>query len=81
MDNRYKPKIAKNDLKHGQYYKGRCRNATIARWNAEDERFYHWRQKFGCRFIETIKHPEDEKYYDVFVVEAECEPVEVIEFK
>lgn len=77
----YTPKIAKKDLKHGVYYRGRCRNAQIARWNAEDETFYHWRTKFGSKYIEAIKHPEDEQHYDVFVVEAECEPEEVIEFK
>jgi hypothetical protein len=80
---RYEPKIAKKDLEHGRYYFGRCRNAEVARWNATDQKFYHWRTKFGHRFIETIKHPEDEKIYDVFVVEAllEVEPEEVIEFK
>lgn len=55
------PKIA---LEVGRYYVGICRNANIARWNGE--KFYHWRFKFGQRFIETIKHREDEKYYDVF---------------
>jgi hypothetical protein len=64
----YTPKIAKQDLVHGAYYRGQCRNATVARWNAGDEQFYHWRYKFGW-FIETIKHPEDEADFDVFVVE------------
>ena len=68
----YTPKIAKKDLVHGAYYKGRCRNANEARWNAERECFIHWRTKFNTTFLEEIKHPEDEKTFDVFVVESEC---------
>jgi hypothetical protein len=62
--------IAKADLLHGVYYTGTCRNATVARWNAEDQRFYHWRTKFADRFVETIRHPDDEAQFDVFVPEA-----------
>ena len=43
--------IAKKDLKHGVYYYGTCRNASIARWNADDQLFYHWRNKFGLKFL------------------------------
>jgi len=63
---REKPFLAKENLEHGKYYKGICRNAEEARWNADEQKFYHWRFKFGHRFVETIKHPEDEKHYDVF---------------
>lgn len=65
----YTPKIAKVDLEHGAYYKGRCRNASEARWNAERGCFVHWRTKFSHVFLEEIRHPEDEKHFDVFVVE------------
>jgi hypothetical protein len=59
-------------LKHGAYYKGRCRNATIARWNSDEGRFYHWRVKFHLVFIETIKHPDNEdEQWDVFRVVEE----------
>lgn len=75
----YTPRIAKADLVHGAYYQGRCRNATIARWNAETQRFVHWRYKFGW-FVDTICHPEDEQDFDVFVVEAPCEPEKEIPF-
>lgn len=76
----YTPKIAKKDLVHGAYYRGRCRNATVARWNSDDEQFYHWRYKFGW-FVETIRHPEDEKDFDVFVVEELIdEPEKLIPF-
>lgn len=76
----YVAKIAKKDLQHGKYYRGRCRNAAEARWNAEKQVFVHWRTKWGDKFLETIKHPEDELHFDVFVVECECDPVEDIPF-
>lgn len=69
----YTPKIAKADLIDGAYYKGRCRNATEARWNAGIQKFVHWRTKFGHAFLEEICHPEDEQRYDVFVVEGKIE--------
>lgn len=62
--------IAKADLVHGAYYSGRCRNATVARWNADRQVFVHWRTKFGQVFTEEIKHPDDEQRYDVFEAEA-----------
>jgi len=66
----YTAKIARADLVHGAYYTGRCRNATVARWNADEGQFYHWRYKFGWH-VDCIRHPEDEQYFDVFVVEAQ----------
>jgi hypothetical protein len=80
MEDCYVPKIAKADLVHGEYYRGRCRNAQIARWNAERERFVHWRTKWGQTYTEEICHPEDEQHFDVFVVEAPCEPIKEITF-
>ena len=77
----YIPKIPKKDLIHGAYYKGRCRNASEARWNAKLERFVHWRTKFGETFREEICHPEDEQNFDVFVVEAPCDPTKEIPFE
>jgi hypothetical protein len=61
-----RPCLAKADLKHGEYYKGRCRNATVARWNAEADCFFHWREKLGRIYIQTIKYPTDEPRFDVF---------------
>lgn len=72
----YTPKIAKADLEHGAYYKGRCRNASEARWNSERQCFVHWRTKFNSTFLEEIKHPEDDKYFDVFVVNEKIEKPE-----
>ena len=68
-----RPILPKDQLKHGRFYKGRCRNSTVARWNAEENCFYHWREKFGNIFIETIKYPTDETepWWDVFDVVEE----------
>ncbi len=60
--------VPKSELLHGHYYGGRCRNAAIARWNEEENCFYHWRQKFGNIFLETIRHPADDERFDVFRV-------------
>lgn len=78
----YDPVIPKTDLVHGAYYKGRCRNADITRWNGEEEIFYHWRHKFGTKFVEKIHCPEDEDHYDVFVAEELLQnPPEEIPFE
>lgn len=61
-----KTHLPKKELHHGKYYKGQCRNARIARWNANEAKFYHWRTKFSFTFIETIKCPEDDEVFDVF---------------
>lgn len=76
----YDPVIPKSQLVHGRYYFGSCRNASVARWNAEHGRFYHWRYKFGYWFIESISCPEDDSVYDVFIAEKETEPDREIPF-
>ena len=60
--------LSKEQLVNGRYYKGRCRNASVARWNAEENCFYHWREKFDKLFIETIMYPTDETepWWDIF---------------
>lgn len=58
--------LAKKDLVHGEYYRGICRHAFIARWDGESQHFVHWRTQFGLGFVEVIKHPDDEKKWDVF---------------
>lgn len=63
--------LRKEQLTHGAYYRGHCRNASEARWHAGKQCFVHWRTKFGHRFLETIRHPVDESRYDVFLAEAE----------
>ena len=58
--------IEKNQLEHGLYYEGHCRNAGIARWDANRNKFFYWRQKFGEGFFEEINHCQDDNGYDLF---------------
>jgi len=51
--------VRKEDLKHGAYYDGRCRNASIARWDGNRNCFIHWRTKFCDKFLEEIPHYDD----------------------
>lgn len=57
--------IPKKDLKPGTYYRGRCRNTQVALWDGKVFRYI--RNKFNQYFIELIKHPDDEDFWDVFV--------------
>ena len=76
MDRAYEQGLMrKTALVHGAYYLGRCRNTKVARWNEERQLFFYVRYKFGARYIETIKHPEDNKQFDVFCVVAEGDPL------
>ncbi len=63
---RLKGCVARKNLTHGAYYEGKCRNAKIARWNAELGLFFYNRTKFSRIFVESIKHPEDESPFDLF---------------
>jgi hypothetical protein len=68
--------IAKQELKDGQYYSGRCRNASVAKWDAKRNCFTYMRTKFCDRFAEDINHVDDKNGYDTFIPVAECEPEE-----
>jgi len=59
--------LRKADLKDGWMYEGSCRNSSVASWNAERQRFYYIRTKFGQRFSEEINHPEDDNGFDLFI--------------
>ena len=73
--------LPKSALRHGAYFVGRCRNASVARWNARQQVFYHWREKLGEIRIQKIKHPVDEPEFDVFrVLEDLREPAFEIPF-
>jgi hypothetical protein len=71
------PKLHKTELVHGAYYRGQCRNATVARWNGEKQKFIHFRTKFGNVFLEEICCPEDDQVWDVFYAEEVIEPQDV----
>jgi hypothetical protein len=46
-----------------------------------DQRFYHWRHKFGFKFLETIHAPEDDDKCDVFYATSVIEPKENISIR
>ena len=58
--------IQKAELKHLAWYRGICRNATIAQWNKTNNKFWYTRHKFGDTFTESINHPEDDNGFDLF---------------
>jgi uncharacterized protein (DUF433 family) len=68
-----RPVLPKNQLVHGKYYRGRCRHSTVARWNNDEQCFYHWREKITFVYMETIKYPTDEEepWWDCFDVVEE----------
>lgn len=53
--------IKKENLKDGGNYLGFCRNASIAQWDAREDRFLYIRRKFGTDFIDQIHHFDDVK--------------------
>lgn len=64
--------IAKKDLVDGAWYKGHCRNAEFAKWQAAGHCFVYEREKFSMKYTETIQHPEDDDGFDIFV------PIELV---
>lgn len=66
--------IRKEHLVVGQYYKGNCRNASVAKWNGS--KFEYMRYKWGSYFKDEVSYPSDEDYFDVFIAWAVVEPSE-----
>lgn len=71
--------IPKADMAHGTYYKGFCRNARVARWDATNNLFVHWRSKFDDVYLETILHADDGGSWDTFKPFTHL-PTEAVEF-
>jgi hypothetical protein len=67
------PAVLAAPFVHGAYYRGTCRNASIARYNAETGKFVYWRQKFGSVFPEDICHAGNDDGFDLF------EPYAIVE--
>ena len=68
--------IRKENLKDGQYYYGICRNAYVARWNKNLDKFEYMRYKFGWSY-DVIEHPEDDDGYDIFLPLIEADENEI----
>ena len=67
------PPVLAAPFVHGAYYRGHCRNASIARYNAETDRFVYMRHKFSTVFSEDIHHAGNDDGFDLF------EPFAVVE--
>ncbi len=72
--------IKTEDLEHGAYYAGTCRNAQVARWNAQRKEFVHWRTKYGHKFAEVIRNEGDDARYDTFAAHYKLEQTELAAF-
>lgn len=59
--------IPKKDLVHGQYYAGDHRRATIAKWDAQQNKFIYNRTKFNMTFEDDCNHFEDDDGFALFV--------------
>jgi hypothetical protein len=59
--------IPKKDLVDGQYYAGDHRNATIAKWDANQNKFIYMRTKWNATFEDDCNHFEDDDGYALFV--------------
>jgi hypothetical protein len=66
--------LRKEELKDGLYYYGHCRNASVAKWNAEKQLFTYMRTKFCDRFPEDIDPYFIDNGYDQFYPYYETTP-------
>lgn len=58
--------IRKDSLRDGVWYRGKCRNATFAQWDATGNRFLYLRQKFDMLYVDALNGPEDDNNFDLF---------------
>jgi hypothetical protein len=59
-------------LEIGAYYRGKCRNASVAIWNGAE--FIYVRNKFNCSFNEKINHFQNDNGFDLFVPLSKITP-------
>ena len=59
--------IPKKDLVDGQFYAGDHRNATIAKWDADKNKFIYMRTKWNSTYEDDCNHFEDDDGYALFV--------------
>ena len=59
--------IPKKDLIDGQFYAGDHRNATIAKWDADKNKFIYMRTKWNSTYEDDCNHFEDDDGYALFV--------------
>jgi hypothetical protein len=59
--------IQKKNLVDGQFYAGDHRRATIAKWDAKQNKFIYNRTKFNMTYEDDCNHFEDDDGYALFV--------------
>ena len=59
--------IRKKELINKAFYIGVCRNACIAKWDADKNVFWYLRTKFKNTFFESINHVANDDGYDLFI--------------
>lgn len=67
------PMVPLEQLEHGAYYTGKCRNAVVARWNAETQKFIYMREKFRFVYPEEILYWVEGHHFDEFRPYAKLE--------
>lgn len=72
--------IPKKDLEDGVWYYGNYRNATLGKWIEAEQKFGHWRYKFGFRW-DTCNHFEDDNTFALFVPLRKANKEELVEIK
>ena len=70
--------IRGKDLKDGQYYLGKCRNAYIGKWNGEKKVMEHMRYKFGY-YKDDVNYLDNDNGYDLFLAIKEIDEKDVPE--
>lgn len=68
---KYLPKTALVDQ---EYYKGYCKNATVAVWDADNQRFWYVSHKWDTPFYEAVQHASDDNGFDLFYPEEPVKP-------
>lgn len=72
--------VPKNQLEDGNWYYGNYRNANFGKWNANTQKFDHYRWKFGW-MEDDCNHFEDDNGYALFVPLRKVNEVELKEIE
>ena len=78
--------IRGEDLKHGNYYIGKCRNNHIGRWDATNKVMWYQTYTFGHYVRDNVNYLDNDNGYDLFIALKEIDEKDVpetakVEFK
>lgn len=71
--------IRGEDLEHGKYYLGKCRNAYVGKWNDDKKVMEHMRYKFGVFTKDNVNYLDNDDNFDLFVAIKEIDEKDVPE--